>query len=195
MTHPSPPHRLTPADWIMAGFRQISALGPAGLRIDAIAADLGVTKGSFYWHFKDLGALRAAMLSAWEDLATTRITASVAGSGRDARNKLVLLAAMVAIDPGPGLGGVGVEPAIRDWARSDPQARAAQDRVDRQRLADLTMLFAEADHPDPEGAARCFYAGVIGMAALRLTTGADMGSGMAALLDHLLYPVSAASKG
>ncbi|MFN3661424.1 TetR family transcriptional regulator [Yoonia sp.] len=41
-------------DWLMAGFRALASHGPSALRAAALARDLGTTKGSFYWHFKDL---------------------------------------------------------------------------------------------------------------------------------------------
>ena len=195
MVRPSSHPRLGPADWIMAGFRALASGGPSALRIDAMAAELGATKGSFYWHFKDLPEFRQAMLAAWEQTATTRITETVANSGLDGKGKLAMLAAMVSVDPGPVLGGVGIEPAIREWARGDPLARAVQERVDRQRLADLHGFFAEAGHPDPTAAARAFYAAVIGLAALRLTTGADMAADLGATLARLFQPISAASNG
>ena len=195
MMHRATPARLGPADWLKAGFRALAAGGPSGLRIDAMAADLGATKGSFYWHFKDLPEFRRAMLTAWEQAATTLITQAVASSGQDGRGKLALLAAMVSVDPGPSFGGAGVEPAIRDWARNDPEARAAQERVDRQRLTDLHGFFAEARHPDPAAAARAFYAAVIGAEALRLTVGVDMAAELCATLDRLFQPIRAASKG
>lgn len=195
MARPSSHPRLGPADWIMAGFRALASGGPSALRIDAMAAELGATKGSFYWHFKDLPEFRQAMLAAWEQTATTRITETVANSGLDGKGKLAMLAAMVSVDPGPVLGGVGIEPAIRDWARGDPLARAVQERVDCQRLADLHGFFAEAGHPDPAAAARTIYAAVIGAEALRLTVGIDMAAELSATLDRLFQPVNAASKG
>ena len=42
----------------MAGFRALSAEGPQGIRVEAIARQLKLSKGSFYWHFKDVQALK-----------------------------------------------------------------------------------------------------------------------------------------
>lgn len=183
---PAPRPRLAPADWIRAGFRRLAAEGPAGLRVDKVSGDLGATKGSFYWHFADIAALRTALLATWEEVATRRLSALVEASGRDGAGKLALLARLVAVEPPAELGGPGIEPAIRAWARTDPQAQAAQARVDRQRLSDLAQWFAEARHPAPQAAAEALYAAILGFETLRLTTGADMASGVARALERLL---------
>ena len=67
--------------WLNAGLEQLAAHGPDGLRIMAIAEKLGVTKGSFYWHFRDRPALLAALLEEWEKLATLAIIDEVEAGG------------------------------------------------------------------------------------------------------------------
>jgi len=55
-------------DWIEAGFAALADGGPNALRIDALCDRLSVTKGSFYWHFTDMAAYRAALVEAWGSL-------------------------------------------------------------------------------------------------------------------------------
>lgn len=162
--------------------------GVAAVKVEAQAHDRGATKGSFYWHFKDLGALHHAMLELWESVATTRIGAAVRASGLDGRGELMLLVEMVSIRPGAVYGGVEVEPAVRDWGRIDPHARAVLERVDRQRLLDLQEFLAEAQVPKADLArtAELIYATVIGLESLRLTTGAEMGPVLRGLVLGLL---------
>jgi AcrR family transcriptional regulator len=62
---------LTAADWTEAALQLIAELGPAELTDDALAARLGVTKGSFYWHFRTRTELLEAALERWEQRATT----------------------------------------------------------------------------------------------------------------------------
>ncbi len=176
--------RLGRSDWVTAGYRALVRGGAAALKIEALAREMGATKGSFYWHFKDMADLQAEMLLFWERLATTEITAAVQRSGLDARGQLLLLADMVSVEPGPELGGAAVEPALRDWGRTDPRARAALERVDRQRIADVTG-FLQAAGADP-GAAVVIYAAVIGLENLRMTTGADMHGPLRALVERVL---------
>jgi len=187
---PEPRSRLQPSDWIWAGFRALVEGGPQALRVEPIARALGTTKGSFYWHFADLPALRAAMLEAWEQVATTDITTSVRQSGLPARAQLLLLVEKVSAPPDAEAGGDAVEPAIRDWGRTDPMAREVLERVDRQRLADLRGFFGAAGLAPTAArqAAAVFYATVIGLESLRLTAGIALREPLRALAARLLAP-------
>jgi len=187
---PGPRGRLQPSDWIWAGFRALVQGGPQALRVEPIARELATTKGSFYWHFADLAALRAAMLEAWEQVATTDITTAVRQSGLPARDQLLLLVDKVSIPPDSAAGGDAVEPAIRDWGRTDDMARQVLERVDRQRLADLRDFFAATGLAPAAArpAAAVFYATVIGLESLRLTAGITMRGPLRALAEQLLTP-------
>jgi AcrR family transcriptional regulator len=63
---PIRPSPLQPEDWIQAGFSQLSAHGVETVRVEILARNLGATKGSFYWHFKDREELLLRMLLRWE---------------------------------------------------------------------------------------------------------------------------------
>src|SRR3954462_3782441 len=52
--------------WIEGGLDALASGGPDAVRIEALAKDLGVTKGGFYWHFADRRSLLDAMLDVWE---------------------------------------------------------------------------------------------------------------------------------
>jgi len=179
---------LQPSDWIWAGFRALVQGGPQALRVEPIARELATTKGSFYWHFADLAALRSGMLETWEQVATTDITAAVRQSGLPARGQLLLLVEKVSMPPDVEAGGDAVEPAIRDWGRTDPMAREVLERVDLQRLADLRHFFAAAGLSPTvaKQAAAVFYAAVIGLESLRLTAGITMREPLRALAQRLL---------
>jgi AcrR family transcriptional regulator len=58
--------RRTAQDWEDAAYARFREEGFAGLRVEALARDLGATKGSFYWHFADRAALVAAVMERWE---------------------------------------------------------------------------------------------------------------------------------
>jgi len=190
---PPPPDqrgRLQPSDWIWAGFRALVQGGPQALRVEPIARELATTKGSFYWHFADAAALRTGMLETWEQVATTDITTAVRQSGLPAREQLLLLVEKVSISPNAEAGGDAVEPAIRDWSRTDFMARQMLERVDRQRLDDLRDFFAAAGLAPTAArqAAELFYAAVIGLESLRLSTGIAMREPLRALAERLLAP-------
>ena len=57
---------LQPDDWILAAFARLSAEGIDAVRIEVLARELRVSKGSFYWHFQDREELIGKMLARWE---------------------------------------------------------------------------------------------------------------------------------
>ena len=65
--------RLTPEDWASAALEVMAADGLDGVSIEGLARKLGVTKGSFYWHFADRAALVTAALDLWERLGTNEV--------------------------------------------------------------------------------------------------------------------------
>ncbi len=58
---------LRSSDWADAALASIADGGLASIHIDELASRLGVTKGSFYWHFDGRDALIEAALSSWEE--------------------------------------------------------------------------------------------------------------------------------
>jgi AcrR family transcriptional regulator len=60
--------RLSVDDWIQAGFAILADGGPNALRVGRLCERLGVTKGSFYWHFADMQAYRDALVESWGGL-------------------------------------------------------------------------------------------------------------------------------
>lgn len=178
--------RLTPEDWTAAAFAALARGGVAAVRVEPLARALGVSKGSFYWHFKDLSSLFQVMLTTWEDQATERLVALAEGAPRDPVDRLVHLAQMATQDPGAPGAGYALEAAIRDWARVEPAAAAVQARVDRRRLAYLAAAFDAAGRPEPLVRARLLLAAMIGAQALPPAGGGGHEAGMLLLLELLL---------
>lgn len=65
-TKSEPKNRLSAADWEQAALDTLAESGVAAVAVEAIARRLGVTKGSFYWHFATRDALLQAALERWE---------------------------------------------------------------------------------------------------------------------------------
>ena len=70
---------LTSSDWIEGALQLIAEAGLQALTVEALAVRLGVTKGSFYWHFKGRSELLAGALMRWEHRATTEAIAGLSG--------------------------------------------------------------------------------------------------------------------
>jgi AcrR family transcriptional regulator len=64
---------LTPDDWAKAALAAIARSGVDAVAVETVAAELGATKGSFYWHFKNRDALIQAALDMWEQRGTEAV--------------------------------------------------------------------------------------------------------------------------
>src|SRR5271154_7092483 len=82
------PTRTPRRRWIEEALQALAAGGPDAVRIEPLARSIGVTRGGFYWHFEDRGALLAEMLDTWERAATDEVIERVERRGGDARAKL-----------------------------------------------------------------------------------------------------------
>jgi AcrR family transcriptional regulator len=69
--------RLSRDDWVRAALLALADGGPAAVAVEPLAARLGATKGSFYWHFRDRQELIEATLAHWERTATDEIIAEL----------------------------------------------------------------------------------------------------------------------
>lgn len=179
---------LTPRDWIAAGFRALTAGGPQAIKIEAIARELHVSKGSFYWHFKDVPSFRLAMLSHWTEVATKNIIDEVGGGNVDPREQLRRLVQLAASDRSDPYGGKLVEAAIRDWARYDMNVAETLKAVDLQRLQFLTMLFTASGTSTAQARAfsNVLYGALVGLEQLSHHNLADIGHELSLLLEVLL---------
>ncbi len=137
--------------WVQEGLRFLAAGGPDAVRVEHLATALGVTKGGFYWHFRDRSALLEALLDTWEQELVDEPIATSDRDGGDGRTRLRRLFAVA----GARKGILDLELAVRDWARRDPHVAERVTRVDNRRMAYLRPLFAEFcdDAADVEG--RC----------------------------------------
>ncbi len=125
--------RLSPEKWIAAGFDALAATGPQALAAEPLARALKTTKGSFYWHFKDVPAFQEAMLNAWQARALKHVMDAVQETG-DPEQRLRAFGLAVLAD--------SVEPQLRIWAQTDQRVAAAMAEVDGERLQFLGRLLA-----------------------------------------------------
>ena len=123
--------------WIEAALQALADGGPEAIRIEALAACLGVSKGGFYWHFKDRAALLEEMLDSWEQSVVGEVIAEIEGESEEPRAKLRRLFELAASSPSL----LPVELALRDWSRRDDEVAARLHRVDNRRMEYLRSLF------------------------------------------------------
>jgi len=150
-----PRAQLTPADWIAAATALLVHKSIDAVRVDVLAKQMQVTRGSFYWHFTDRDDLLARVLMGWKEAQTEQIIARYRRQGVKAE---ALIAELVGL-PFHGraaMRGASVELAIRAWARRDDAARAVVDAVDAQRLTYLEECFASLGFAPQAARARAF---------------------------------------
>lgn len=159
--------------WIAGAFDALRDGGIEALRVEPLAARLGVTKGSFYHHFDNRRALYLAMLEEWERSGTSDIIDEVGRSSGEPVEALRRLAHnTLAVNPGVD----EIELGIRAWAVTDDVVAAAAERVDARRLDYVASLLRAIGLPSPlaRRRARLLYRVLIGEFTWRSSGGPAM---------------------
>jgi len=161
-----PRAQLDRSGWIDGAIEALADEGLSGMRVEALAKRFGVTKGSFYWHFKDRQDLFDAMLQTWKD---GRIRDIDKQRAMPAGNESEQLQQIIEIySANRNRKGISIELAVRDWARRDPQASAVVEEVDTYRLESACKLFVATGLSDSEAKSRSLllYAYVFGQSLM-----------------------------
>ncbi|MCA1664957.1 MAG: TetR/AcrR family transcriptional regulator [Myxococcales bacterium] len=163
MAKPSGSGRLDAAAWERAALDAIARGGLSAVAVEPLAAALGVSKGSFYWHFADRDALVVAALARWESAETVETIAALERLP-DARERMT---AVLRAGLSGELGGA-VDAALLADA-DDPLVAPALQRVTRARLRYTTRLFAQLGVSRGEARQRALlaYAAYVGHFALQ----------------------------
>lgn len=166
--------RLTRQSWVNAGLKALNAKGPASLAAEPLARDLGTTKGSFYWHFKDVPDFQTAVVKHWQSKAFAEVVNALADEGQPEERlrrfgKLVL--------------SNREEAAMRAWARSDKMVAKAIRQVDAERLTYVSSLLRTLGITNDDFARSCLAA-LIGLPELGSKSTAQ--SSYEALIDLVL---------
>ena len=135
--------RKTPETWIKEGLKALPKSGPDVLRAETLARAIGTTKGSFYWHFKDVPDFHAKLLDRWKTAALDRFNSIVA----EHDTAVAQLRSLNAYSP------TAADHAVRGWAGQNKAARKAVTAVDAAILEFLSELLTalDATHPDFPG--------------------------------------------
>lgn len=151
-------------DWLLAALEVFVAQGIEAVRITRLADDLGVTRGSFYWHFSNRDDLIDALVEYWRDKNTQAIVEAMekATSLSDGIFRLF----DTCLDT--GLFDPRLDLAIREWARRSETIRLAVDDADTIRVQSISDFFTRFDYPMPQAfiRARVIYFAQIGFYAL-----------------------------
>lgn len=141
---------LTRDAWLDFALKELGAYGPEAVKALSLANKLGVSRGSFYWHFASFADFKTAVLARWVAVGTDAVVSDTTTGVSDPLRRLI---EVTFSETGP------VERAMRAWASADDEVAATVGAVDSTRIA-----YTETLLPDPHAAikARALYWAAIG---------------------------------
>ena len=139
--------RLRPEDWLNAAQARLVDGGIDAVKIGPLAADLKVTRGSFYWHFRDRNHLLQTLLARWQAQSHEMFNRLVGGDGATGMDEFVRLVHLWVDESEfhPAL-----ESAMRDWARTSEAVAAVVKAVDEERIAYIKRIFLDFGYGEDE---------------------------------------------
>jgi AcrR family transcriptional regulator len=160
---------LSAADWVAAASDLLAKNNVNSVEVHNLCRRLGVTKGSFYWHFNGRCDLLSAILDNWRSRMTLDVKMRASAISASPRSVLHYLLGLIR-KPRPSRNA-SIERSIRDWARVDPIARNAVIEVDNIRLEHFESLFRTGNFSEKEARLRAYaaYAIMMGDSILKET--------------------------
>lgn len=125
--------RLTKTDWLDHGLRTLAASGPNALKVAPMSTALKVSRGSFYWHFKDIADFRSELLRWWQQRTTEQIIEELESEEPEPTRLNYLMKRAYGADH-------SLDRAVRYWAAEDAEVARVVASVDARRVAYMTEL-------------------------------------------------------
>ena len=165
MAEPKPPSaRLTVEDWLQAGYALLAEQGVRALKVESLCRQMGVTRGSFYWHFEDMSSYRAALVESWNTFLERDRQSLAQQSELPPRERLAAMMSTL-VSPQHWM----LERAMREWARTDPVAAANVREADRLTLRSVTKAFCDFGFSLDDAKLRAQLTFAAGIGLLHLT--------------------------
>jgi AcrR family transcriptional regulator len=139
--------RLTARDWINFAMTTLAHDGFDAVKADVLARKLGVSRGSFYWHFADLAAFHASVIAHWRQAATEAIIVDIERFETPEERLDALLRHAFG-------HGTALEIRMRAWADNNAEAARAVSDIDRRRREYIERMLVEAGISQPLAATR-----------------------------------------
>jgi len=130
---------LSKQDWLQAALEVLNQRGISAVKILPLSKKLGVTRGSFYWHFEDRDELLREMLQYWEIELTDSVIKHARNLGAPPRERLADVLTNVILNRRSLY-----DTAIAAWGMFDEHAATCYARVLRKRLRFLSSMLSEA---------------------------------------------------
>lgn len=129
--------RLTRTAWLDHGLRILARQGAGALKVGDLAAGLDVSRGSFYWHFKDIGEFRLQLLARWQERTTDQVLEQTDASTTGAARLTHLMKLAFNEDR-------SLDRSIRAMASTDKAVAKMVASVDARRIAYMAKVLTEA---------------------------------------------------
>ena len=139
---------LGPQDWLVAARVVLIAGGVASVKVERLARRLRVTRGSFYWHFRNRSQLLSELLRFWERANSNAFERALSRNGLDDFLAFINVW-MDEKDYSPAF-----DTAVRDWARTSREAADAVHRTDKRRVNILNRIFTDMGYAEAEALVR-----------------------------------------
>jgi len=143
------PARLSREEWLARALEVLGRKGAGKLTVESLARQLGVTKGSFYWHFRDRADFFRQLIEYWDERFTQTVIAEISELGGPAEERLLELMRLVLskrLDR--------FEMPVRAWAQQNPALAPLVRKVDRHRISFVRSLFLEMGFDEDEAEMR-----------------------------------------
>jgi AcrR family transcriptional regulator len=129
--------RLTKDDWVTHGLRTLANDGANALKVGPMATKLKVSRGSFYWHFRDIADFRSQILRSWQERSTDQVIRELdAAKAEPDRLKRLMKRAFAAKR--------NLDRAIRSWAAENADVAKIVASVDTRRVVYIAKLLVAA---------------------------------------------------
>lgn len=142
--------QLTRDDWIRTALDTLIADGVEAVQITALSKILGVTRGSFYWHFENREKLLAALIAEWR-AKNSGIMVEALSESRTLQDGILALFAIWVdhekFDP-------SLDQAVRDWSRRSVEVRAIVEKEDDNRVAAIAEFYERFGYEPTEAFVR-----------------------------------------
>ena len=165
---------LSVEDWLQAGYTALAEQGVRALKVERLCQQLGVTRGSFYWHFEDMDGYRAALVESWNTFLERDRQSLAELDALPPRERLSTM--MIAlVSPQHWM----LERAMREWARSDPVAAANIRAADRRLLHSVTKAYTDYGFSPTNAKLRAELTFAAGIGLLHLAGSAEQAQSVA----------------
>ena len=142
--------RLTKSDWINQGLRTLANDGANALKVGPMADKLKVSRGSFYWHFRDIADFRSQLLKSWQERSTDQVIRELEAEKEDPERLKHLMKRAFNVKR-------SLDRAIRSWAAEDEEVAAMVASVDAARVAYIAKMLVAAGVDSQRARARSVF--------------------------------------